>query len=173
MEERQVYDIYTMQGSAARQLRPKPSLPEEAQVQTQQRTIVVREKLAISPFVVVGILVVAVLFALMISSYMQLFAVTNGNASLETQLADLQDTNAKLQSTYESSYDLSRIETYAQAQLGMKKASEKQIIYLDLSSPDQAVVLSDGRSGGISQIVASFRESFAYMFQSISDYRNK
>ncbi len=159
-------------GNALRQTWQAPALPEERSGPKHEKKVVVRQKLAVSPFVVCGIVVAAILFALVIGSYTRLFAATTENAALKSQLSELQQTNEKLQSTYESSYDMQRIETYAQTQLGMRQPNSSQIVYLDLSGEDQAVVLTESASQSASMVLAAFRESFEYLFDAVRSFFN-
>ena len=148
MEERDYFGLYSS-GNAARQTWQAPVLPDEVAQPQKQETVVIREKLAVSPFAVAGIVLVSVLFALLIGSYMRLYAVTTNYANLETQLTELQQTNSRLQSAYENSYDIDRIAAYAQNQLGMRQANTAQVIYVNLSGQDQAVVLASPTSESV------------------------
>ena len=169
MEERDYFGLYES-GNAARQAWQAPVLPDEVVQPQKQETVVIREKLAISPFAVVGIVLVSVLFALLIGSYMRLYAVTTHYADLETQLSELQDTNSRLQSAYENSYDIDRIAAYAQNQLGMRQANTAQVIYVNLSGYDQALVLTPSTSDNVNMVWQALRDSFAYLRDAISGF---
>lgn len=171
MDAERDYGLY--EGNALRKPQAAPSLPEETSFQQAERTVIVREKLAVSPFALAGILVVAVLLALSISSQLRLYAAKTVNGQLQSQLEELEQTNAKLQSVYESSYDLSRVETYAVTQLGMHQANGNEIIYLDLTGQDEAVVLTPTVSQEASLVVTTFRESFEYLLENLKSFFGK
>ena len=167
MEQRDYFGLYD--SNAARQWQT-PVLPEEVAQPQKQQTVVVREKLAISPFAVCGVLVLAVLFALLIGSYMRLYAVTTDCASLESRLEELQESNARLQTAYENSYDIDRIAAYAQSQLGMRQASTAQVLYVNLSGQDEAVVLTAPASDSVNAVWQALRDSFSYLTDAIARF---
>lgn len=172
MEVTRDYSLY--EGNALRQPQALPSLPEE-QIQTSQaeQVLVVREKLAVSPFALVGIAVVAILLALAIASQLRLYAVQSTNGELQDQLEELEETHARLQSSYESNYDLSRVETYALTQLGMHQAQGSEVRYVDLSGQDEAVVLAPTATQEASMVLTTFRESFGYLLDTLKSFFGK
>ena len=165
---RELYDsTLTSRESTARELAPKPGrLPDDVPLPKERRQLVRRERLAVSPLTVLGITVVIVLFFLLIASDLQLYTVVSANDALEDRLEELKETNTQLEAAYESSYDLNRIETFARDRLGMHQPTESQIVCLDLSDGDRTEVLVD-RSGPLSRLADSLRESIGYLLDSL------
>ena len=63
---------------------------------------------------------------------------------------------AKLQIAYESAFNLTEIEEYATAQLGMQKPTADQIYYIDTSSPDKAVIVQQTEEDSFVDRVSDF-----------------
>jgi len=124
-------------------LQPKPK--QRRRVETLTRTQVqVREAGMVSPFAVVGFLLVGVFAALLLLSHTQYAMVADQVVSLRQELNTLQAENATLSAEYERVFDLE----YIQAVVGetMVRPSANQIEYIDLSEPD-SVVLYQNESG--------------------------
>lgn len=149
------------------------SPPEQtAPPQTQERTQAVprpgvhaRSKQAVYPLAMLGMLAAAVLFVIAIMAQIQLFDISSKTVELEGQLKELKTEQTKLQIAYEGAFNLTEIEQYATSQLGMQKPSADQIYYIDTSSPDKAVIISENRSDGFFGRVSGFLSGIGAYFE--------
>ncbi len=140
--------------------RPRPKQRERVRRQELTRTQVqVREAGQVAPFAVVGFLAVAVFAALLLLSYVQ-YTVLNGEmVSLRNEMSSLQKENATLSAQYEKVFDMDTI----QAAVGdtMVRPTNDQVVYLDLSQPDNVVLSEDQeRSTGIRGALEGLEDIF-------------
>jgi len=109
----------------------------------------VRRKL-ITPLGVLALLAFAVLVIIWLTSQITL---TQLNSEYSTRRREYQEAlkeASRLQLNYERVFDLTAIENNATARLGMRKATELQIIYIGAKSDNQVIILRDAtRSEGI------------------------
>ena len=155
------FDAYD--GSAARQLEGSEVLQPRPQVRPRERSAVrprvqVREAGNVSVFAVTGFLAVGLLAVLLLFSYVKLNAISDQVVDLRSQMTTLRSEEAKLRAQYELAYDLSSIEEQAAASGAMGKPQNGQIIYVDLSEPDNVEFFREetGRTG-IAGAVESIR----------------
>lgn len=135
---------------------PKPRVRPQERTLTRTQ-VQVREAGAVSPFAVVGFLLVGVFAALLLLSYTQYTVVADQVVSLRQELNTLQTENATLTAEYEKVFDLERI----QAAVGetMVRPSAGQIEYIDLSEPDSVQLFADqGSTGGLMGVVNALGE---------------
>ncbi len=152
------YDVYTSYNNAARPLERPQGLPEERpQPQRVQR---VKVKTAVAPFTLFGMAAVVCMLVLVIFGYVQLFEATSKVARLETQLENLQQTQAVLESKYEGRINLQDIETKAGA-LGLKLPTAEQTVYLDLSGADRAEIYHEQKTSVLGEIIAAMEQSIS------------
>ena len=95
---------------------------------------------------------------LLLFSYVKLNAISDQVVDLRSQMTTLRSEEAKLRAQYELAYDLSSIEEQAAASGAMVKPQNGQIIYVDLSEPDNVEFFREetGRTG-IAGAVESIR----------------
>lgn len=144
-----------------------PAAKPQAQTRVHTRARAqhaVHTKQGIAPLSLLGGLVAAFLLITAITAQVQLLAVSGGSVALESQLAELEETQAKLRIRYESTFNLSEIEDYAVAELGMQKPTADQIAYIDTSAPDKAVVIDDGSGDGFVDRASDFLSDFGAYF---------
>ena len=137
-------------------LQPKPRVRPKEQTLTRTQ-VQVREAGQVSPFAVVGFLLVGVFAALLLLSYTQYTMVADEVVSLRNELSSLQTENATLSAEYEQVFDLERIQTAVGAT--MVRPTANQIEYIDLSAPD-SVELYNGNGGvsGVAGVLAGIGE---------------
>lgn len=156
--------LRTPRGEQTLQPRPKVRTHERARTLTRTK-VQVRQAGEVSPFAVVGFLTVGVFAALVIFSYAQ-FTVANSHlSSLRGELQDLQAQNVTLSAEYERVFDMERI----QAAVGdtMVRPTSDQIVYLDLSQPDNVVLSREQeRSTGIQGALEGLED----IFQRVIEY---
>ena len=145
-------------------LQPKPKKRQKEQVLTRTQ-VQVREAGAVSPFAVMGFVLVGVFAALLLLSHVQYTVVADEVVSLRRELNTLQTENATLSAEYERVFDLERI----QAAVGstMVRPSANQIEYIDLSEPDSVEVYAD--QGGIPGVLGAL-EGIGEVISDIVEY---
>ncbi len=148
---------------------PSPVLPEERPAR-RPKPIRVRAKLVLSPFAIVGCAAVAVMLFMMISAFVRLYETTEDVSDLNSTLKELREQQAILTTQYESKIDLSRIETMAGSELGMSKPGSDQTVYVNLSEPDQAEVITPDRAETARTAWEAFRESLADLLSDLRAY---
>lgn len=85
-------------------------------------------------------------------------------ASVESKI-DIQEGEAvRLNAELSSKISSDKIESYAENVLGMVKAENYQISYIDLSEGDEIVVSGDKTVGGQEDISRKIKQLFAYIF---------
>lgn len=155
-------DLYSVRNSTARPL----ELPEKLPHTPAEKAKVVKFRLKISPFAVVGTMLCVVLLLLVVFSYVSLFEVRNEIGDLESTKTDLLTEQEKLRSAYESSIDLSVIEERALA-LGMTRASGENIRYVQIGSGDSTEVFSAPEERNI---LEQIYDAFYGVFRSVGEY---
>lgn len=80
---------------------------------------------------------------LLIFSYTRLTVLNDRIAKEKEHLVTLQNECVKLNAEYESRYDLSQIELYAQTELGMTKMDNSQVEYVEIGIPDTITRVTD------------------------------
>lgn len=149
-----------------RDLQPKPKVRTHSRERRLTRAKVqVRQAGEISPFAVVGFLAVGVFAALVIFSYAQFTVANNQVVELRNELQDLQAQNVTLSAEYERVFDMERI----QAAVGdtMVRPTNDQVVYLDLSQPDNVVLSQEQeRSTGVRGAL----EGLENIFQDLIEY---
>lgn len=141
---------------------PAPPVADEkvsanAKVRTQQ---------AVSPVALIGFACAAVLLVFTLMAKIQLTAVTDQAVKLESQLSELEMAQSRLLIEYESAFNLTEIEDFATSTLGMQRPREEQIIYLNSSAPNKAVILEDSEdSYGLSDRLYDMLKSIGEYFK--------
>ena len=124
----------------------------------------VRTKQAVAPTAVIGYICAAVLLIFTLMAKIQLTEVTDQSAQLETQLAQLKTDQNRLLINYEKAFNTTEVETYATTQLGMQRARDDQITYLDSNVPDKAVVIQETDDNSFAARVKVALDSLAEYF---------
>jgi len=159
------YDVGYVRGAAAPELQPN-RLPEEQR--RPARRVRVRQKTAVAPFAVFGVLAAACMLVLVIFGYVQLYEATSDAAALQTQYTALDTSNQTLRSRYEGSINLSAVEEKATTQLGMTKPSGSQIVSLNLSGQDRAEILTAKAENPAKDVIEAIRSSISSMVAYLS-----
>lgn len=119
----------------------------------------------ISAFAIIGCVCIACLCLLIIMSYIKLTEITEKSSGLTAQLNTLSEQETKLRLEYESAFDLNEIELYAINILGMTKAGENQVYYIQSRTDDKAEIIEKGENkAGILDSISSLLSSLADFF---------
>ncbi|NMP37759.1 MAG: hypothetical protein GX051_06490 [Clostridiales bacterium] len=82
---------------------------------------------------------------------------------LQKNITAIQSENVRLSMELSSKVSMDKVESYAEDTLGMVKAENYQITYIDLSEGDE-VVLSGGKKLQNASFFAKIKEKLAYIF---------
>lgn len=96
-----------------------------------------RAKTAVAPFTLLGTAAVAALLLLALFSYIGLYEAKSEAAELQSQLNELTEEQAFLQSKYEQSVDMQQIEQRAK-ELGLRQPGAAQTIYVGIGGSNAA-----------------------------------
>lgn len=124
----------------------------------------VRTKQAVAPMAIIGYICAAVLLVFTLMAKIQLTEVTDQSARLEEKLADLKIDQNRLLINYEKAFNATEIETYATTQLGMQRARDDQLYYLDSTVPDKAVVIEAADDNSLGARIKAALDSLAEYF---------
>lgn len=137
---------------------------EESKVRVRQKPKTI-QKQGISVFAIMGCVCVAGLFFLILLSYVSLAEISQKSVELTNELSTLKTEETRLQLDYESAFDLNEIEAYAINILGMTKAGENQVYYIQRSAGDQAIVLdTEQNESGILNSLSTLLTTLAGYF---------
>ena len=88
----------------------------------------------------------------------------NEIATVESQIEIAKGENVRLNAELSSIISTDKIENYAENVLGMVKAENYQISYIDLSEGDEILLSGDKTVSGESELSGKIKELFAYIF---------
>ncbi len=94
--------------------------------------------------------IAALCAVLLLYNEMQMTVLNDQIDTLKDEYTELVNQGVKLRTQYESRYDLTEIEEYAQAKLGMTKMDRSQMEYVEIGSPDTITRRGGAGSGGSS-----------------------
>ena len=142
------------------QPKARPRVQTQTRVRTRARNVV-HTKQSIAPMSIVGMLAAAFLVVVAILAQAQIVGISSASVTLQKELAQLEEQQAKLRIAYESAFNMAEIEDYAIHSLGMQKPRADQIFYIDTSSPDKAVVIAGGENVGFVDKVSDYLSGVA------------
>ena len=159
-------ELYREEYSAtpSRTAAPRTQTKTTTRVHTRARQVV-HSKQSIAPLSIVGLMVAGFLFVISIMAQAQLVAISSESVALQQELKVLEERQDKLLITYESAFNMSDIEDYAMKSLGMQRPQADQIIYIDTSAADKAVVLADESGESFVDSVSNFISGFGTYFR--------
>lgn len=158
------YDLNGYNGSAAPKVRPQ-GLPDEHYAPQRHRRV--KDKAAVSPFGLVGLLVVACMMVLVVFGYVQVYDASARVTRLERELSSLREDRAVLESLYEGSIDMNEVELAA-AELGLSIPTREQTVYVNLAGGDCAEVYQPERTNFVERILNAFQSSAGGLVEYLS-----
>ena len=99
-----------------------------------------RKSFGLSVFLGAGFYVVLAVLLMIVYSYVELTELSDSAVKYKAQIKSLKVEETRLINEHESRLSLTSVEEYAVTKLGMVKPEREQIVYLDLSGVDHAVV---------------------------------
>ena len=165
------YDLYRKPWKDSSAREPElPELPELPQQRPADREkVIVKARASISLTAIFGFAAVLALLVMVISGYVRLYELNSVHADLSEQLESLQTEQSRLEASYESKLDMEQIEAVAASELGMHIPRDDQIVYLDMSGEDSAVVY-DSDSMDVNSVFQALRNGFSYLIEYIRAY---
>ena len=137
-------------------------------VDSYQHTVDRESKnIAVSPIVVKGIVVALCLFSVL---FTRLFMFAEGDkldaeiVAMQNKISIAESENVRLNAELNSMIDTQKTIEYAETKLGMVKAENYQITYIDLSEGDEFVVAGDKEVDGKGEFADGIMSLFAYIF---------
>ena len=124
----------------------------------------VRTRQAVAPMAIIGYACAAVLLIFTLMAKVQLTEITDQTARYQQQLGQLKTDQNRLLIKYEKAFNTTEVETYATAQLGMQRARDDQVTYLDSNVPDKAVVIEKTDDNSFAARVKAALDSLAEYF---------
>ena len=171
----EAYDLYRtapawQQGSAAPQLPQEPQLPDlpEPQEQAEQK-VVVRARAEISVVALLGAVVVLALLVLVVSGYVRLYELSSVHTQLSNQLTALEAEQTRLETSYENQMNIDQIELVAVSEMGMHLPRDNQIVYLNMSGEDSAVVYASD-SVAVNSVAQAVKNGVGYLIDRVKAY---
>ena len=143
---------------------PAPYHRRREQVRKKERPKVqVRQAGAVAPLAVVGFLAVAILAALLVTSYARLTVVNDKMVALRRELSELKSENAALSAQYERVFDLASIQEAVGDK--MVRPTSDQVVYIDLSEPDTVTVYQGATPSPFSALLDGAGELFGSIIE--------
>ena len=141
--------------------RPRPQTEERVRANTKAKPKVSQP---LPLFAILGTIAVAFVMILLLQSHVKLTELSNEAALFEGKIADLKVKQARLEIDYEKAFDLEEVEAYAMAELGMVKAGNEQIVFINNTLDDKAVILNpNGVTSLTSKVKTFFSNIIAYL----------
>lgn len=146
--------------------RPRPRKQERPGTRQRRRVVArpkvrLRPKEAIAPFAVLGFALVAVMAVLVLVSYVQLNSVYADTVALRNELTALQLEESALKAEYEEVFNTDVLNKAVKKAGNLKPATSDQVVYVELSDPDNIVVYEqEQESGGISAFLENVLSFF-------------
>lgn len=143
-------NVAVERGTSERVYQPQPKVRPRKRIRARTRTKVqVREQERVSVFAVTGFVAVAIVAVVVLLSYIQLYDVNSQVVSLRSELSTLKTEEAKLSAQYQMEFDLQELEESLLSSGSMIQPKSNQIIYMDLSEPDNVIIYSNEQEDGV------------------------
>ncbi|MCD8095793.1 MAG: cell division protein FtsL [Ruminococcus sp.] len=113
--------------------------------------------------VVLAALLVLVLFSAITYEKSELSKLYSENSELETELAELNNDNISLESELAQKTGLTKVEEYAENELGLQKLDKSQIEYVEIEQSTTAQTVSEGDDNIFVRIKAWFDNALEYL----------
>ncbi len=151
-------------GEPSRQPRPQKHTRTG---QRQRRRVMTRPKVklrpreAVAPWAVIGFALITVTAVLVLFSYVRLNNVYANTVALQSKLTTLQTEENTLKAEYEEVFNQDVLSKAVKKAGNLKPVTSDQIVYVELSDPDNIVVYEqEQKRGGIADFFQSVRDFF-------------
>ncbi len=130
--------------------------PRRAEGKTARRSF--------APGAVIGFVFAAALLVASLLGRMELTRVDDELSARATEIRALEEEQTRLQVAYGGVVDLSAVEQYATAELGMRRPESGQITYVETVRPDRVTVLHRDGVGALGEKLAACADILAECF---------
>ena len=145
--------------------RRRESQAEKLSRQRSQVKASIRPRQSVSPVMVMGFAVVAVMLLALLMCYVQLYSLSRSVVSLKSELTAAETENVRLMTDHERAFDLTSVKSAAEAE-GMTAPSDSQIFFITLPGEDQVV----SYSGAETEAAGTFFAAVEDLFSEIVEY---
>lgn len=121
---------------------------------------------AVAPFSIIGFLCAAAVLVFVLLGYVQLTQLSAEAGGYQSQRDGLKDQQARLMIEYESTFNLMEVEEYATDVLGMVRANNSQVYYIDGAGADKSVIIANGAE----EDTMAFWDNITGFFSTIVEY---
>lgn len=122
-----------------------------------------RRKFAANMKIVVAAIIVLALFSIMTYGRVELSKLYTDNTELQSQLTTLQNENISLESELAQKTGLTKVEDFAENQLGLQKLDKSQIEYVEIDEKTTAEVVTPEDSNIFVKIKDWFKGALEYL----------
>jgi cell division protein FtsB len=127
------------------------------------RTANKRRRFAANIRIVAAAVIVLLLFSAITYGRVELSKLYSDNADLESQLTHLQSENVSLESELAQKTGLTKVEDYAENELGLQKLDKSQIEYVEIEQETTAEVVADDDGNVFVRIRDWFKNAAEYL----------
>jgi len=154
------------------QVKSKPQMKTQAKTQANAHakthaTHAAAEKTApgISVFAILGTSFVAVLMVFVVLAQINFNETAAESVRLNMLISELSARHRALELSFESAVDIKEVERYARDELGMSRPDASQVIIINSTPRDTAMVINNGEERGL--------QGFGSFLRSLTDYFRK
>lgn len=129
---------------------------------TTRTRVRLRPRESVAVFPIVGFALAAVLAVMVLVSNVQLNSVYSRTVSLQSQLTQLQTEGEKLRAEYEAVFNQEMLNEAVKKAGTLTPANSNQIVYVELSDPDNVIVYNQEEKTEIERFLDSVRGFFTH-----------
>ena len=137
-------------------------LAEEKKIKHRHNTGLLRSKNSIAKFLGIAVVAMALMFS-MIYGKVELSSLYDKQAQLESELTQLVNENVSLESELATKTGLSKVEEYAEQELGLQKLDKSQIEYVEIEKDMVAEVVKPENDNIFVKIKNWFSNALEYI----------
>lgn len=137
-------------------------LAEEKKIKHRHNTGLLRSKNSIAKFLGIAVVTMALMFS-MIYGKVELSSLYDKQAQLESELTQLVNENVSLESELATKTGLSKVEEYAEQELGLQKLDKSQIEYVEIEKDTVAEVVKPENDNIFVKIKNWFSNALEYI----------
>lgn len=135
---------------------------EERKIKHKQNTALLRRRNSLARFIGTAVVAMTLMF-LMIYGKVELSSLYDKQAQMEIELAQLINENISLESELATKTGLSKVEEYAENELGLQKLDKSQIEYVEVEKDTYAEVIEPENENVFVKIKNWFSDALEYI----------
>lgn len=126
-------------------------------VRRQRPQEAVQPKAKVSPLVMCSVAVLGVMVVALLLCYVRLTEISTSVSEIKDEMAQLNEENVSLLTTYEKTFDMTGVKETAEA-AGMSKPSAGQIEYIEMGGPDAVMIYEAGGESLLDKLFATVEQ---------------